>query len=214
MKIRKLWPDAPRSFLRLIAMILSTISTSGLATAGQYYCPRGNLSLELLQPKAAAGDHGGNILPFGGSALRFPRSIAETKGNGGDLEGIGFKLEDCSDRTFFCVRVVQINWDEPRLEYELVIPRIVRPMQEYSKDGVRITTRHANATLEDEKPLVQATLWQQVNGEPMAMELTVHPKRGVVFWDGVRFTSTVAGNGELCLLVSENGLFSGVKVHR
>jgi hypothetical protein len=167
-----------------------------------------------LKTNAGASALDGHIHALGGSPLKFPKSIAEMKGNGGDLEGIGFKLTDCSDRELVCVGIVQVNWDEPRLEYKLVVPRHVKPMQEYSKDGVKVITRRAFGTLEDREPMVQATLWQRINGEEVAMELTLHPKRGVVFWDGIRLASSAAELGELCVLVSETGLFSGTEILR
>lgn len=193
----------------LLAAALGLVA-GPMASAFDLYCPRSDLTFQFMTLRE--GDQSEEGMPLGGVPLHFPRDLDGLKNHAGEMEGIGFSLEDCSDSKFFCKKVKQGNWEGPSMTYFLIVPRKIVRNREYSMNGVRILTR-VGTTLDGKKnPLGQVTLWQKIGDKEMPIELSLEEKRGVVYWDGIWFEADAAAAPEMCVLTSESGLFADVKI--
>jgi hypothetical protein len=196
---------------RAVAVLFGAM-VPAVATSQQYYCPRANIMLTDISSTSKVAQE--VFAGIGGAPFHFPRDAREVESNGGDLDGIALKMEDCSNAEFLCRRVSQHNWDQPPISYFLMVPRVISPGRVYELNGIRMLVRPGQQTWESNKHLVQVTIWQKIGNLDLPVELTIAPERGVIFWDGLRFHSTEAGNAEpeLCLLTSKAGLFSNVRI--
>jgi hypothetical protein len=162
----------------------SVAAATGPVRAGamEYYCPRSN---DTLLADGAAKKTG---------PLTF------TSGEGATLS-----LTECSTRAFLCWHVQQRKASAEPLSFDMVVPRTLKGTAEYHLDGVRVLTWFAN--WDDRKQPAQVINWQKVGDQEIAIEFTLMPGQGMVFWDGLKFGSDEA---EVCALESGKGLFSNV----
>jgi len=181
--------------------------------AYDYYCPRSNI---LWTGELMESGHGNLSMDFGGIDEPFPRSQAllgkELKAGWGVLQ-----LKDCSTTDFECIEVSQYQSRDLYKKFFLFLPKKIKYGKEYKFNNMRLVTDVAVISpymrgAKSGTPILQATLWQSINGKEVPMKLTVEKNRGVIYWDNLDFWSGRFDDGELCVLRSEKGIFPKVKI--
>jgi len=177
------------------------------------YCPRSNLKFSQNSPALPDLTREIVLVTNAGAPMFFPRTARELRGGADDVSGIAMTLTDCSTSTFLCRRVTLNVWEEPATIFYLVMPKVIRPRQEFDFQGVHIVTRVAAITRKQSEQTFQLTLWQLIDGRSVPMELTIQEGKGMIYWDGIRLSKDDGTNEpELCVLDSEVGLFSSAKL--
>lgn len=181
--------------------------------AYDYYCPRSN----ILWTEGGMQNGRGNLsMMFGGIDEPFPKSQAlldkELKAGWSVLQ-----LQDCSSAKFECIEVSQYQSRDLYKKFSLFLPKKIKHGKEYKFKNMRLVTDVAviSPYMRGDKsrtPILQATIWQSINGKEVPIKLTVEKGRGVIYWDNLDFWSERFNDGELCVLQTEKGLFSKIKI--
>jgi hypothetical protein len=196
--------------MRILLVTVLSWAIGPTAVALDFYCPRADMTLQSITYRE--GERTEHLIPFGGFPLHFPRDVDTLKSHAGEMQGINIALDDCSDSKFFCKKVTHKNWEGPSITYFLIVPRKIFRNREYTVNGVRILTRVASTIDGKKNPLGQVTLWQKIGETEIPMELSLQEGRGVIYWDGVRFDVEGSREAEMCILTSETGMFSDVRI--
>lgn len=176
------------------------------AMAAEYYCPRANAYLVQQKPEL----DNGLIAAEGWLYEPYPKHDFEI-GREPNKGKLFFITKDCSVKNVSCIEFVQHQTSRAEKKFMLGLPARLEPGREYRYKNFRIVTDEA-AISNMEVPVIQAVVWQTVNGREFPIKLTVERGRGVTYIDGLDFQSAGFTNPEICFLRTEKGLFSNTEV--
>lgn len=162
----------------------------------EYFCPHSNVTLVANKLEARL---------FGRAYKPFPRSQSEVEQS--TVGFLSFALKDCSTAEFVCLEAKRAT---PSDSFFLVVPRRLEAGRDYEFRGVRAVAFYSTSSGQN---AIQVVLWQPLGLYAGPFKLTMEQKRGVVFWEGIRFLDgSSASDNETCLLQSTKGLLHEVRL--
>jgi hypothetical protein len=203
----KISRNEPPAWLLLIAgTLLSAFAHLALGKDSHsytYYCPRSNST--IVGDDGAMSVSGGPYLPN-----------ARTKEDVGRLDESArrsAKLDDCSSKDFFCLRIEPEN-GVPAVY--LAVPRVIEAGMSYRFRDIDMIAYYvtSNASVSAN---VQIAIWQRIDHVEIPITLTIAEGRGVVYTDGFLLWKPPAlwpTGTETCVLESESGLFPNLRLLR
>lgn len=174
----------------------------------EYYCPRTDNFLIEDDAVLRVG-YEGIVEPY---PSRQHEERMQT--HAGDL---ALKLKDCSVGEVECIEIQQMQTNKTNKIFYLFLPKKLEVWKEYHFRNMRLVTQASvlspiMSTKGARVPVVQVVLWQNIEGHESPLKLTIKEGKGVVYLDGLDFWGGRFGSGEVCILESEKGFFSSVKI--
>jgi hypothetical protein len=198
----------------IFTMIFLCADANSAEYDSNYYCPRTNIFLEQW-PKTGKGRSlfgisiAGINEPFPSSKEYFNNLLNE-----GSLY---IDVQDCSTEQFLCLQLDQNQTAQIGKRFFLFLPKTIEVAQEYKFNDMRLLTQSAGLKKTRRRSsgeVIQAILWQKIDGKEVPIKLTVESRRGVIFIDGLDFWRGRFNGGETCVLQSDTGLFSSVSIKK
>lgn len=194
--------------LKPFSLIIILFSISSVdARSADYYCPLSNIYLQ----------EGSDDSIIQANSTLKPLYLNANNTGEPNMGQIAFKIHDCSTKDFKCMRVQQAQMGEIRSEFFLILPILIETEKEYTFNGMKVVTQTSELTPIPHKkglrvPIIQAILWQKINGKETPIKLTIEENIGVTYWSGVDFWSGDIKGGETCTLKSNKGFFSDILI--
>ena len=179
-----------------------------------YYCSRSDIFLRYLP------NPGASYASLSSGSDGYSEVYQRTVPDGGSSVGkITFGISDCSNDKFECLHFLEGQSNKKDFDFYIFLPRLLEANKEYEFKGIKLLTKVAGVSPfmsggKSKIPIIQATIWQQIDGQETPIKLTVEEKRGVIYWDGLNVWPEKFNIGETCILQSEKGFLSDVKIKK